>query len=87
MIFDIHTTCGRPFGTTKCTVTFQMVEFLIGKGANLDARDKRERRPLHWAAFAGHWDVVRTLVLNGADPTAKDKDVRLSLLSHVCILY
>ena len=54
-----------------------MVELLIDFGGNVDARDKRERRPIHFAAFAGHWDVVRTLMLKGADPTAKDKEARL----------
>ncbi len=52
-----------------------MVELLLKNGANIDARDKLERRAVHWAAFGGHWDVLRMLVVRGADPTARDKDV------------
>ena len=52
-----------------------MVELLLKHKADSNCRDKYERKPIHWAAYNGHWDVVRTLVLAGADPSARDRDV------------
>ena len=41
----------------------------------LEARDARHgNTPLHWAAFHGHLDVVRTLIKNGANPNVHTKD-------------
>lgn len=31
----------------------QMVNLLLSKGASLNVCDKKERQPLHWAAFLG----------------------------------
>ena len=30
-----------------------MLEKLIHKGGNVNAMDKKDRRPIHWAAFMG----------------------------------
>lgn len=30
-----------------------MVKLLLNKGANLSASDKKERQPIHWAAYLG----------------------------------
>ena len=38
----------------KC-VYIQMVKLLLNKGANLSAIDKKERQPIHWAAYLGGW--------------------------------
>jgi ankyrin repeat protein len=35
--------------------------------------------PLHYTVKAGHSEVARTLMLHGADPLAKGKNVRLEL--------
>lgn len=37
-----------------------MVNLLLNKGANINAFDKKDGRPLHWAAFMGksHSQVV-----------------------------
>lgn len=37
-----------------------MVNLLLSKGANINAFDKKDGRPLHWAAFMGksHSQVV-----------------------------
>ena len=43
------------------------------------ARYPQELRPLHWAAFMGHGDVVRLLLEHGADVHAKDGDGRSAL--------
>lgn len=34
-------------------VLMQMVNLLLNKGASLNVCDKKERQPLHWAAFLG----------------------------------
>lgn len=49
----------------------QMVEVLLGQGAEIDAIDKELWTPLICAAQAGHLDVVRLLVESGASPLAK----------------
>lgn len=30
-----------------------MVNLLLSKGANMSAKDKKERQPIHWAAYLG----------------------------------
>lgn len=52
-----------------------MVELLLEKGASINAFDKKDRRAIHWAAFMGHQDVVRTLVEHGAELNCRDKQV------------
>ena len=37
------------------------------RGANVNALDKKERRPLHWAAHQGNEEAVRLLVAAGTD--------------------
>ena len=39
---------------------------LAQKGAKVDARDKEDARPLHWAARAGHTAAIRALLTAGA---------------------
>lgn len=34
-------------------IMFQMVNLLLSKGANVSAKDKKERQPIHWAAYLG----------------------------------
>lgn len=46
---------------------------LIGKGATLEARDKRGKTPLLLAAEDGHAEAVRLLLEKGASPAARDK--------------
>lgn len=35
----------------------QMVKLLISKGASINAQDKKDRRPLHWAAYMGNYPL------------------------------
>uniref|UniRef100_A0A672HZM2 Ankyrin repeat domain 52a n=1 Tax=Salarias fasciatus TaxID=181472 RepID=A0A672HZM2_SALFA len=60
----------------------QMVKLLLNKGANLSAIDKKERQPIHCAAYLvtrrgrrhyRHVDVVKLLVSRSADKSCKDK--------------
>ena len=36
-------------------LVLQMVKLLLNKGANLSAIDKKERQPIHCAAYLGEW--------------------------------
>jgi len=50
---------------------YQMVEVLLGQGAEINATDKNGWTPLHCAARAGHLDVVKLLVESGALPMSE----------------
>jgi len=49
-----------------------VVEFLVGKGAPVDAVNEFGAHPLHCAVEEGHMEVAGFLLENGADPMAKD---------------
>jgi len=51
----------------------EMAEFLISKGANINARAKDEHggTPLHWAAVLGRVEIARRLIDVGADVNVK----------------
>ncbi|XVF04858.1 hypothetical protein REPUB_Repub05bG0121500 [Reevesia pubescens] len=44
-----------------------MVEYLIGSGADVNASNVENNTPLHWACLNGHVEVVKKLVLSGAN--------------------
>jgi ankyrin repeat protein len=53
----------------------EKVRSLLQKDPSLlDARDKRDSTPLHFATDGGHVDTIAFLVESGADPNAKDVD-------------
>ena len=54
--------------------TKEVVELLIAKGADVNAKDKYDMTPLHPAAGRGHKEVVELLIAKGADVNAKDED-------------
>lgn len=45
----------------------QRLNFLLGKGVDIDHRDEKQRTPLHHAASSGSLATVEYLVDNGAD--------------------
>jgi len=49
----------------------EVVEYLISKGADVNASDKYEITPLLTAIFEGHEKCVSLLLANGADKTKK----------------
>ncbi|MDI9238324.1 ankyrin repeat domain-containing protein [Lysobacter sp. LF1] len=56
------------------------VGLLLKHKAKVDARDRRGRTALHEAAFAGHLDVMGTLLAAGADTGIRDEDGRTPFL-------
>jgi ferric-dicitrate binding protein FerR (iron transport regulator) len=54
----------------------EMAQFLIKRGANLNARakDKHGGTPLHWAAALGRLERSRQLIDSGADVNARDNN-------------
>ena len=49
----------------------EIVELLIGKGADVNAKDYARWTPLHGAALSGHKEIAELLIANGADVNAK----------------
>lgn len=50
----------------------QVVDYLLGKGALIDAKGVFGATALHWAAINGHRDTVNMLLDRGASPTTRD---------------
>jgi ankyrin repeat protein len=50
---------------------FEIVKYLVGKGAYKDSKDNNDETPLHLAAWNGHFEIVKYLVENGANIQAK----------------
>lgn len=63
---------GRPLHWAAYRDQKDVVELLLEKGAEVNARDKFGLTPLHEAAFGGHKDVVEVLLANGTDVNARD---------------
>lgn len=56
-----------------------VVEFLVAKGADVNAKNKSNATPLHFAALVGQKGVVEILLANGADIHAKDNNGKTPL--------
>ncbi|KAK3927809.1 Caspase-1 [Frankliniella fusca] len=67
---------------SACIGDLETLQILLQKGVDVNA--KHDINALHWAAKRGHRDVVRTLLVNGADISlrTKSKDTALSLCSN-----
>lgn len=50
------------------------VQYLIGKGAHVNAEDISGNTPLHAAALAGRLEIAKYLVAHGADVNARNSD-------------
>ena len=51
----------------------KVVQYLIEKGAKIEAENKNKETPLHLASFCGKKEVVKYLVAKGANKNAKDQ--------------
>ncbi|KAK7098975.1 myotrophin-like [Littorina saxatilis] len=52
----------------------EVIEYLLTKGAKINAPDKFEITPLLSAVFEGHTECVRVLLKKGADKSGKSPD-------------
>ena len=50
-----------------------MVQLLLGQGANIEEKEKKQRTPLRIACEYGHEDTVRMLLTLGANIEAKSE--------------
>jgi ankyrin repeat protein len=57
----------------------EVVDALLGAGADVDAKDAIGVSPLHWAAFCGHGGVTQRLIAANADVTVRDREGRTAL--------
>ena len=72
-----------PYGTTPLIRAVDagfkdIVELLIAKGANVNAKDNWDWTPLHSAVY-GHNEIVELLIAKGANVNARDKAGRTPL--------
>ncbi|MDP6417824.1 MAG: ankyrin repeat domain-containing protein, partial [Gammaproteobacteria bacterium] len=56
-----------------------IVELLIAKGADVNAKHRGELTPLHYVTGGGHSELAELLLANGADVNAKDLDNKTPL--------
>nr|XP_034977273.1 ankyrin-3-like [Zootoca vivipara] len=61
----------------------EIIDYLIGKGAKLEVKDKKGRTPLHRAAERGHGEAVKMLLQSGANMYTLDQEGKSPLhLAH-----
>ena len=61
-----------------------IAEFLLSRGAKVDAVDSGNETALHYAAFRGRDEIVKLLLAKGADPNARSKSLWTPLMSAAC---
>ena len=61
------------------------VKQYLADGANVNAKDKRNKTPLHKAAYGGHREIAELLIDKGANVNAKDKNNETPL--HAAAFY
>ena len=64
----------KTFATLHFATDSDIAEYMISKGADVNAYDKEGQQPLHAAAQGGRWDVCVTLLVNDAELNGFSKD-------------
>ena len=67
---------GTPLHLAVMTQQKEIIELLVEKDANLDAKADDEHRgtPLHWAVVVGSLEIIEQLIDVGANVNSKDKN-------------
>ena len=68
----------------SCIGNIAIVQCLIEKGANIEAKNEIQRTPLHFACSKGHLPIVQYLIEKGANIEAKDKCNQRTPLHFAC---
>ncbi|XP_041969266.1 uncharacterized protein LOC121726098 [Aricia agestis] len=73
---DLNEVCGgfTPLHVAAEHGHLDVVNYLIGRNANINAKNDNNWIPLHGAALKGHADVVKVLLLNGSEVYVKSVD-------------
>jgi ankyrin repeat protein len=53
------------------TGNLDFTEWLLSRGADVNATDVQEYTPLHWSALRGHHEITKRLLDRNADPNAR----------------
>ncbi len=61
-----------PLHSTSIKGNLEIVQFLIEKGAVVNAKDEDKQTAIHFASENGHIQIVQYLIEKGADVNAKD---------------
>lgn len=77
------TVCGfTPLHIAAQYGQFPLLLYLVNN-SNVNLVDKRKRSPLHYACELGRKDIIKYLILNGANPTIEDKHNKTPLILTV----
>ena len=63
----------------------ESVEFLLSKGANVNAQTSLDRTALHIACTRGHSDIAERLLKDGVELNTQDKEQNTAM--HLCAMY
>jgi len=64
-----------------------MVDLLIAKGADINAKNKDGCTPLHYAASHAHKEVADLLIAKGADVNESHMGIGLTELLRFCLSF
>ena len=59
--------------STDRTDRYELIELLLGAGADIEARGINDWTPLHYAAATGDPEAIELLLARGADPSARTR--------------
>ena len=75
----LHKAAGSNDGDDNWNVA--VANYLVSKGANVNAKDIIGRTPLHWAVVKRRVDVAKFLVSKGADVNARDNNGQTPIIN------